>query len=827
MATLFQRSFAAGEIAPALHTRVDTIKYAYGLATQVNFYTGKAGGAINRPGLKSFLESKLPSQYASQLRSYKTKLIPVSGGAEETGIGDTVFIEIVAFLGTRFIVNGVPIKVGNGTFYNPLTQYYPGDVVRVTGVPYLCFRKPPTLGISPPNALYYKRQDFEDKFWPLNDVNAQYVQISKNILIGTPSYGIVEALDEGNGWYIKQVSGPNGSGLGPSISPPGGVAVSPSGSTDFYYVVTAISGADFEESVASVQVHPQDGEVSVSSPRTVTWQAVEGAYSYNVYRSFNSRFGLVATTPLTSFKDTFVTADYTEVPPELRTDLTLPSVIGYSQQRVLVGNTPENPSGVWASRVGSIHNFSRKFQGKADESASFKLNGGGAVRALLEVGKTWIFTAKAEYSCSAITRTGPEDLKKESENGSGSIPPIAIGQSALYIQTGDSIVRSIGFDQNGGGLDGYSEGDLTTYSSHLFEGHTIKSWAYQQRPDSLIWAVRDDGILLCLTFMKQENIIAWHRHTTDGFVEQVVARPEGLETAIYVTVLRVIDGVERRFIERLASRYPQDVKDFCFVDAAVTYDGRNKNPDATLKLTNGVAWDDTELMSLLATNFTFVSSDAGKEFHLFLGNETAHLTVDEVISNTEVTVRAVKRVPDGFRNVALTTFARTAQVVAAPLLNGRKVSVFADGFVVASVNNPGYAEAVVTNGSITLDRFYSVVHVGLPITADLETLDIDTAQAETTATKKINISQVTVALEKTRGGFVGAKIPEGAGVGDLIEMVPDKVNYEGPSGLRSGKLTQPIFGGWESNGRVAIRHVDPTPANILGIAPSGLMPFGG
>ena len=47
---LIQPSFAAGELAPALHARVDLAKYHIGLATCLNWMIMAQGGVQNRPG---------------------------------------------------------------------------------------------------------------------------------------------------------------------------------------------------------------------------------------------------------------------------------------------------------------------------------------------------------------------------------------------------------------------------------------------------------------------------------------------------------------------------------------------------------------------------------------------------------------------------------------------------------------------------------------------------------------------------------------------------------------------------------------------------------
>jgi hypothetical protein len=50
MTTFSQKNFSAGELTPALHSRVDSVKYATGLRTCRNARVLKTGGVENRTG---------------------------------------------------------------------------------------------------------------------------------------------------------------------------------------------------------------------------------------------------------------------------------------------------------------------------------------------------------------------------------------------------------------------------------------------------------------------------------------------------------------------------------------------------------------------------------------------------------------------------------------------------------------------------------------------------------------------------------------------------------------------------------------------------------
>jgi hypothetical protein len=77
--------------------------------------------------------------------------------------------------------------------------------------------------------------------------------------------------------------------------------------------------------------------------------------------------------------------------------------------------------------------------------------------------------------------------------------------------------------------------------------------AYQQEPDSILWCVRADGVLLGLTYNREEDVYGWHRHITDGLFESVAVIPDPVNNRdqLWVVVKRTIGGVTKRYIEYL------------------------------------------------------------------------------------------------------------------------------------------------------------------------------------------------------------------------------------------------------------------------------------
>ena len=129
-------------------------------------------------------------------------------------------------------------------------------------------------------------------------------------------------------------------------------------------------------------------------------------------------------------------------------------------------------------------------------------------------GSEWI---AAGSESEGITPTSI-NVKLESRYGSGDQPAIIIGNSILFVERGNRIVRDFSYSLE---ADGFSGGDLTLLAGHLFREREILEWAFQRLPFSCLWLVMDDGVLLGLTYDKGQDVWGWHRHTTDGLFESV------------------------------------------------------------------------------------------------------------------------------------------------------------------------------------------------------------------------------------------------------------------------------------------------------------------
>jgi hypothetical protein len=505
-----------------------------------------------------------------------------------------------------------------------------------------------------------------------------------------------------------------------------------------------------------------------------------------------------------------------------------PSTTNYYQQRLGFANTNNDTEKVFFSRSGNFHNFTISSPLQDDDAVTFTLAGRhvNAVKFLLDLGKLVIFTEGGEWvidgNDAGALLPGEINSKQQSYHGCGNLRPLLVGSSAIFIQARGSIIRDLLEDV----IEGYKGNDLTIFSTHLFKTHTIVDWDYQKTPNSIVWAVRSDGTLLGLSYVREHQLWGWHRHDFDGTAENVVSIPEGEEDGVYFVIKRNINGVDKRYIERFVSRKIYDLIDMALMDSSLSYDGRNTTA-ITMTLSGGTTWVYTESLTLTSSAAFFTAGDVGNAIHLTGSDGTLiKAKIIAFTSTTIVTVKPQKTVPVSMRTVAITTWGKAVDELSGlGHLEGKDVSVFADKFVVASPNNPSMDVITVSGGSITLDKPYVVIHVGLPITADIETLDIDSASGESVVDKKKLISKVALIVEKTRGLWAGGDTQD---MDDLTEYkLREEEGYEDPVELKTGTIDVNIQPQWNSNGRVLIRQVDPVPATILAIVPIGLVPFRG
>lgn len=166
----------------------------------------------------------------------------------------------------------------------------------------------------------------------------------------------------------------------------------------------------------------------------------------------------------------------------------------------------------------------------------------------------------------------------QTSHGSAQYPaPVSIGQATLFTQVARRKIREFVYDL---ASDGFKAPDLTIRAEHITVGG-IFGMCYQQEPYSIVYCVRGDGVLLALTYQRDEKVVAWSRITTQGTFESCASKmaSNGITVGydeLWCIVNRTINGQTVRCVELMANNEPLSTatrvaSDFCLLDCATVF----------------------------------------------------------------------------------------------------------------------------------------------------------------------------------------------------------------------------------------------------------------
>ena len=265
-----------------------------------------------------------------------------------------------------------------------------------------------------------------------------------------------------------------------------------------------------------------------------------------------------------------------------------PSCVTFFEQRLVFAGTTNQPQTVFFSKSGDYENMDANIGGTvADDDAiiyTIASNQVNAIRFMTATRTLIIGTAGGEFTVSgggtdsAVTPTNIL-IKKQSNHGAANVDAIAVGNATLFLQRAKRKIRELAYNFD---VDGYIAPDMTILAEHISEGG-LTQLAYQQEPNQIIYAVRGDGELVALTYQREQQVTAWHRHIFGGVFgsgnavcESVAVIPtDDTEYEVYVIVKRTINGVTRRFVEFINNFdfTETDNTTFNFLDSALAYSG--------------------------------------------------------------------------------------------------------------------------------------------------------------------------------------------------------------------------------------------------------------
>ncbi len=815
MALKVQSSFAAGELDPALHERTNFDKYQSGLKTARNVVVGKSGRVVSRSGRTFFKKTKLSN---SRSVIYSP---PNSGYLIELG---HQYVRIYNFAGTLL--------------FDQFSLYTEADLPSVefqankNAVYMFCEGKQPTMII----------------------LNSGVATTGGTGLFAGVSAPIVSS---------KTIAGT-------------GYAVE--------YIATFLT--DGQESLLDFSSTPSNVQtgtlpIAASEQNTVRWKipypvtdimidwrgvTTVSPTEMRVYRRPTSggAFGFIGSTIyktvsgsdlIFSFVDNGQQADYTHTPPTyvqypfdtaIISDVLPSSYLSktgcFYQQRLVV-STIGDVEAILASRVSRLNNFSQDYPLGSDSALAFKSGSSGNAKILRMIDSDGLvaFTRIGIFLNTGALAPGNLSLaRKGNWIIDDNVPPLAIPGGVLFIDSATNTVRHLLWSTEAATYTGV---ELSSYSNHLFLGRRVVSWGFEEGDLACLWLVMDDGTFVSFTYEQEQQMAAWTRHDSGVTVEHVAG------TGVANKTFFLVEKDGERYIETTVPRYISGATletdpeaymghSIAAMDSILSF--RTKFNDSLVGADHftiaPVTPDDWEGPLRITTGASNIFNSPGVgdvgSIYRFFDDDGSSIDL-EVLTNTgprDIIVQPSAEFPSAHAldarlyNTAVTFTGLTH-------LEGEDVAVMVDGYVVSSPNNDeeNYPTLQVVGGSLTLPDGLrgAVVHIGRPITFDVETLDIDTVEQRPVLIESKTVNKLYLKTHRSRGLFVNNVFPADDKVAGMQNVEVYDIDYSEDEELIANRFQAPVTkrnelnipGDWRSQGRVCLRQVDPLHFEILSIIP--------
>ena len=853
--TIAFSNFTAGELSPRLDGRTDLSKYFNGVKTLENMVVHPHGAATRRPGTKFVHEVKTSS--------IQTRLIPFEFSTTQTYIlelGNTY----IRFFKDKGIITESDKTITAATKANPAVitssshGYSDGDFVIISSVAGMVQVNGRTFKVANKTTHTFELQDVDgnninssdyqtytsggvaNRIYQITSPYAtadiptiKFAQSADTMYLVHPSYAIRKLTRSGHtSWTLTT----------PTLTTSGDKTVSAVTRANPGVVTTSTThgytAGDFVTFTSIGGMTELNGGVfkvgTVGSTTTFNLQDSDGASlntsGYTAFSAGGSDTVNKLTDPVLN-----ITTDY------------YPSSVTFFEQRLVFAGSNNNPQTLWFSIGGSLENFTTGVNDTDAMVYTIASNKVNAIRYLSAQRSMIVGTVGGEFVVSASGTTSPitptnVQIQKQSSHGSANVDAVQIANVTMFLQRAKRKLRELSYNLN---IDQYQAQDMTLLAEHVTEGG-VTEMAYQQEPDSVLWCVRSDGYLLGFTYARAEEVVGWHRHKLGGVFGEATITVSDYGNIAVGTTLKITksNGTTITFTSEASSGSAPDetlgfrpnesndtTADNIFTAVNAHADFTVANPSAavvTIKETSKTGADPITIVSSDTTRLT--TADEGIAVVESVTTIPTDSNEDELWMIVKRTINGTTRryveylnlfdygtdQKDGFFMDSGLTYSGTATTAITGLehLEGESVTILADGAThpVKSVASG----AIMTGGSLTLDRSALKAHIGLPYNSVLQTMRIESKGDEgTTQSRTKRINEITLRLHESVGVEVGANLSN-------MERIPFR------SSAASMDTAVPLFTGdkqvefrddFNTDGHIYVRQTQPLPFTLISIYP--------
>jgi hypothetical protein len=167
--------------------------------------------------------------------------------------------------------------------------------------------------------------------------------------------------------------------------------------------------------------------------------------------------------------------------------------------------------------------------------------------------------------------------------GNTAVVPESAGTDTLFVDSSRKQLHRLDYSFS---ADKFAVPDITTFANYI-TGRGITEQSYQKKTIRVMWSCLSDGGLIGVSYIPEQEVIAWHRHAIGGQSDQlgtptkiesvsVISTPDNSNDELYMVVQRWVNGRVVRYVEYKVPIYnsletlPEDAIIF---DSNLTYKG--------------------------------------------------------------------------------------------------------------------------------------------------------------------------------------------------------------------------------------------------------------
>ena len=470
-----------------------------------------------------------------------------------------------------------------------------------------------------------------------------------------------------------------------------------------------------------------------------------------------------------------------------------PRCVTFFEERLYWAGTDNLPQTIWASKSGDFLNMDQG-TGLDDESIEFTLatDDVNVIRWMKASDVLLIGTVGGEFklhgSGNPVT---PSNVRvvQETKYGSSTVTPITSGRAVLFNQRATKKLRQMIFDLN---VEGFVAPDLTILAEDI-TGDGITHMAYQQEPDSIIWATRSDGTLIGLTYQRDQQVVAWHQHPVGGyFGEATITVTDAANIAAGSTITITLSDGTTEIMTATADDPPASPNEFSLGD------GSNNGVADNIAIGTGGVLGINALTNLTAPNpaanvVTVTDQAAGLSLLSITSSDSTRLAVT---NQGQAVAESVAVIPsaDGLADELWVSVKRTVEgstvryieyldptifVDSGLSYSGSATSSFSgldhlDGQTVQIIGDSAvYPNKKVVSGAVSIATAVTTAYIGLHYPTEIVTLPPEVPQQDGSSFgKKKSWNRIILNLYQTLGLSVNGKQLVFRTGGDPMDAAP-------------------------------------------------------